>query len=208
VIQGEERLLAAAREEQARRSESPARAILHRVLGTVVPKDDVAVLTLALASVPGRRIEMTVLATAEAPARIRHAFRRAASAFGVHGERAFSLQVALGEAVTNAVEHAYGLELGPVSVRMWCENGVLIMEVEDRGRWRPERDQGRGRGTAIMRALVDRLEIEPREGGTLVRLVTQLDREDFALPGTAAVSSPLIPHIPRRPEDASVQRRD
>jgi len=65
---------------------------------------------------------------------------------------------------------------------MWREDGVLTIEVEDRGQWRPEREERRGRGIVLMRTLVDRVDIDTRSSGTVVRLITSLDRDDGAQP--------------------------
>ena len=42
--------------------------------------------------------------------------------------------------------------------------------ISDEGRWRASRPYGRGRGLAIMRALVDDAQIERRSDGTSVTL--------------------------------------
>ena len=73
----------------------------------------------------------------------------------------------------NAVEHAYGASDGSVEVSVRRAGDAVEAEVRDRGRWR-ERARGgdRGRGEALMRSLVDAVEIERGEGGSRVRLRT------------------------------------
>ena len=51
----------------------------------------------------------------------------------------------------------------------------MFFVVFDRGRWRPAGDyRWRGRGIAIMRALVDDVQIEPSPSGTTVVLRRRL----------------------------------
>ena len=60
--------------------------------------------------------------------------------------------------------------------RVTCvhEDGEVRITVSDEGRWRAARPYGRGRGLAIMRALVDDAQIERHSAGTRVTLVKRL----------------------------------
>lgn len=80
----------------------------------------------------------------------------------------------------NAIEHAYGSAAGLVHLRGWFEGVTLVVEIRDHGRWRPEREEQRGRGVRIMRALSDRLDLNTTATtGTVARL-TLLARPDRA----------------------------
>ncbi|MDN5918148.1 MAG: SpoIIE family protein phosphatase [Pseudonocardia sp.] len=87
------------------------------------------------------------------------------------------LQLTVGEAVTNAIEHAYLGGPGPdgtpgVALRLALSaDGSVEVCVADRGRWRqPPADPGyRGRGIALIRELAEQLVVEPSEEGTEVR---------------------------------------
>ncbi|MCW2765505.1 MAG: regulator of sigma subunit, anti-anti-sigma factor RsbU [Nocardioides sp.] len=87
-----------------------------------------------------------------------------------------ALQHAVGELVTNAVEHAYAgrasPEQGSVQVRFSLgPDGTIEIDVEDRGRWRsPNADARRGRGLAMARGLADELSVERDALGTRARL--------------------------------------
>jgi Histidine kinase-like ATPase domain len=64
------------------------------------------------------------------------------------------LLVAVGEACTNAVEHAYGPDGGTVTVHMELQLPDVLATVRDTGRWRPPRGENRenrGRGGLFMR---------------------------------------------------------
>jgi anti-sigma regulatory factor (Ser/Thr protein kinase) len=76
----------------------------------------------------------------------------------------------VGEAVNNAIEHAYGAAAGLVNLSGWFEGLALVVEIRDHGRLRPEREEKRGHGVRIMRALSDRLDLNTTATGTVVRL--------------------------------------
>jgi anti-sigma regulatory factor (Ser/Thr protein kinase) len=83
--------------------------------------------------------------------------------------------LACSEASANAIEHAYapgetGFELrGERS-----DDDEVQLAVHDWGTWRDPRGVNRGRGLALMEALMDRVEIEAGADGTTVRLARRL----------------------------------
>jgi two-component sensor histidine kinase len=93
----------------------------------------------------------------------------------VDEDTAEAVLLATGEAVSNAVEHAYPPDAeGVVDLTMTSGPGPagLQVSVVDGGRWRPApSDTGfRGRGLAMIRALADLAEITTGSHGTSVRL--------------------------------------
>jgi anti-sigma regulatory factor (Ser/Thr protein kinase) len=84
--------------------------------------------------------------------------------------RAEDVILAAGEAVGNAIEHAYRGDRGVVRLRAYVADRRVVIEVRDSGVWRLAGDPERGRGLGIMRALVDRVSIESTKTGTNVRL--------------------------------------
>jgi len=81
------------------------------------------------------------------------------------------LLVAAGEAISNVIEHAYGLREGLIRLTGKRVGDDLIIEISDNGEWRAPRSEGRGRGIALMRSIVDRADVTAQTGGTTVRLV-------------------------------------
>ncbi|MDQ2588334.1 SpoIIE family protein phosphatase [Saccharothrix yanglingensis] len=83
-----------------------------------------------------------------------------------------SVLIAAGEACANAVEHGHRhTPHDPVRLRAETLVGDLYLSVTDTGRWktpRPDLDQHRGRGVALMRALMQRVTITPGPAGTTV----------------------------------------
>jgi anti-sigma regulatory factor (Ser/Thr protein kinase) len=87
------------------------------------------------------------------------------------------LILAVHEAAANGTQH--GTAADSVSVNAELVEGVVTIEVTDYGRWREPRLNGpdtdeRGRGLAIIRALVNEVTIEAISTGTTVRLLQRV----------------------------------
>jgi anti-sigma regulatory factor (Ser/Thr protein kinase) len=114
---------------------------------------------------------------------LRRALREWLAVAGVGAADAISVQVAVGEATTNAVEHSY-LAAGEIGlVRLSArldDDGVLFVQVADDGRWRPaEEHRGlRGRGFPLMLATMDEVDVRPSGIGTTVRLRLALGQQE------------------------------
>lgn len=84
-----------------------------------------------------------------------------------------ALTLAVNEAATNAIEHAYApAESGIVELACWTEPGVVCIEVSDRGHWR-RRLPGHatdGGGIQVMRRCADVVVIDHDQQGTRVHL--------------------------------------
>lgn len=113
-----------------------------------------------------------------------------------------AVQHAVGEVVTNVVEHAYGADHPhrTVAVRVVQEpSGEMYASVADRGNWRTSQPHPvRGNGLAMATAFVDDLRIDRREHGTTVVVRHRLSRPT---PLLTTVSPGRVP--PRRPEPFS-----
>jgi anti-sigma regulatory factor (Ser/Thr protein kinase) len=109
-----------------------------------------------------------------------------ASAAGFDGSRLADLRLAVSEAVTNAVLHAYGGAPGDVQVTGELGDGALWIRVRDTGRGMRQRREtatpGLGLGLYVIAQLVDGMTLEPRRpGGTDLRM-----RFDLATTSPAA----------------------
>lgn len=54
--------------------------------------------------------------------------------FGVDDDASFAIQLAVDEATTNIIEHAYNGKQGPVQLRCWVEQRNLCVELRDQGK--------------------------------------------------------------------------
>lgn len=121
------------------------------------------------------RLVLRLTADAEAPRIVRSAVRRLALDHGAGHDGAESAALAVSEAVTNVVRHAYAgrAVAGDVCVIAWASNGKLQLEVGDTGRGNdePSPDPGAGLGTSIIEATVEALSVRTTPaGGTHVHM--------------------------------------
>ena len=170
LLEGEGALLAAVAEEAGRPSADAARAILTRTIPGGKPPDDVAIMTLRVLGPEAARLNVSLRATLAAARTLRLGLQQFLAKHRIDPDRASDIQVAVGEAVNNAIEHAYGAAAGLVHLSGWFEGSTRVVEIHDHGRWRPEREERRGHGVRIMRALSDRLDLNTTATGTVVRL--------------------------------------
>jgi len=119
--------------------------------------------------------EQRLPAAAENIARLRHGVTRFAREAGASERLRRKVALAVSEACTNAVVHAYRRgPAGSLAVRAARRGRSLCVEVADDGEGlRPRSESpGVGLGTPLMAILADRLEIadNPDGHGTVVRL--------------------------------------
>ncbi len=136
--------------------------------------DDVAVL---VAHRPDELAAARFTARVDRLAAARHLVRDALLQAGVAVARVDELTVAVGEAMENAVEHAYaGRLFGHVDVAVRADDAELSIEIKDHGTWRGGHGAAnRGMGTPLMRALADEVEITRTPAGTSVTLRVRRD---------------------------------
>jgi serine/threonine-protein kinase RsbW len=100
---------------------------------------------------------------------------RAAADFGLDGPACYDVKLAMSEAVTNAIQHGSSSPKDPIRIIVLAEGPALVFEVIDTGRFVPRvRRRGgelseSGRGLEFMRVLMDDVQLEPGDGGTLMR---------------------------------------
>jgi anti-sigma regulatory factor (Ser/Thr protein kinase)/anti-anti-sigma regulatory factor len=160
--------------------------------GTSGHRDDLTLLAVQRHA-PLGPIELTLPATPVAVTTARVALDRWLAALHADDITVTAIQHAAGEAVTNAVEHAYrgrDGEADAVTVRAELTGrGVAEVVVADRGRWRePVEQPYRGMGLAMANELVEEVHVDRRDTGTVVRLRHRLHRPVPVLRG------PSVPH--------------
>jgi anti-sigma regulatory factor (Ser/Thr protein kinase) len=109
---------------------------------------------------------------------MRKVVRDWAATAGLSGELLEDLQLVVGEAAANAIEHGYRAgEPGSVDVWLTVDGaGTVHGRVRDYGTWRPQpEDPGdRGRGLALIRALAAQVSLNRRSDGTEVAFTMPL----------------------------------
>jgi serine phosphatase RsbU (regulator of sigma subunit)/anti-sigma regulatory factor (Ser/Thr protein kinase) len=169
---GLERLRALAREA------ADLEELCTTVVEQMVPEsrpDDIAI---AAARIPTAPDTLTARWPAEKDALVgmRQLLRRWLRAQGASEDETFDITVATQEACANAVEHAYSPGRRMFAVEASHRNGLVRVVVRDEGRWRPPRGTNRGRGLPLMRALMQRVDIEHGDAGTVVVLEREIGR--------------------------------
>ena len=94
------------------------------------------------------------------------------------------LVLAVNEAASNSIEHAYppGTLDGTVELTFWIEDRGICLQIVDHGTWRdPSRsDSSRGRGILLMQRLMTVAVIDYEGRGTRVRLSMSLPDDGVA----------------------------
>ncbi|MBC3189829.1 SpoIIE family protein phosphatase [Pseudonocardia sp. C8] len=152
--------------------------------GVSVPDDTVVVVARLMP--PPLRVGIDPDPTRLAP--LRRAVAGWASTCGMGPDAVSDLQLTVGEAVTNSIEHAYGsaAERPGIDVELAVvADGSVAARVTDYGRWRPPpADPGyRGRGLALIRELAEDVQIAPSDSGTTVRFRLPATPVDVGAPG-------------------------
>jgi len=151
--------------------------------GLASVEDDVAVLVVRPWEMPFRvRIDADPQHLRDVRARLREWLLQQA----VVEDDVDDVLVSSGEAVANAVEHAYlGHLLGDVDVRAdlrpdaEAKTASLDVRVTDRGSWRrPAAEGPRGNGQKLMRALADDVRVRSDGAGTAVQLRYTVNLEE------------------------------
>ena len=76
--------------------------------------------------------------------------------------------LAVSEAASNAIEHAYGPAVGWFELEAAIEGRDLTVAVRDGGRWRRKPPGAGGRGLGLMARLMDEFQTRRSEQGTEV----------------------------------------
>jgi anti-sigma regulatory factor (Ser/Thr protein kinase) len=157
--------------EAAKSSPAALDAICDHLVDALVgdgrPADDVAVLALQFAGVSRAHLRVRRPAHAAELSPVRRIVSAWLESAGFGAEEIGSIAVAMTEASTNAIEHAYGPADGWFEVEgEILEDGSVGLTVRDGGRWRPKARGGGGRGLALIGRLMDEFEVRRREMGT------------------------------------------
>jgi anti-anti-sigma factor len=144
-----------------------AEELIHRMLDATGPADDVALVAVRLIPAP---LHQRLPARLEELTAIRRTVRTWADAAGLTDDLVNDLQLALGEAAANAIEHAYPPDApGEFIVELARQDtGAIQVAVQDFGAWRdePPDNHHRGRGLRLINSLTTDVKLFPSATGT------------------------------------------
>ncbi len=128
--------------------------------------------TIELPTVTRWRMELQLACEPELIAVARLACATFASQFGFSLDELEDIKLAVSEACTNVIQHAYEDRTGQqFTIRCWTEENSLVIEVRDRGRGLQGEVQSHF-GMKIIQAVMDFVEFQSEEGkGTIVRMM-------------------------------------
>jgi serine phosphatase RsbU (regulator of sigma subunit)/anti-sigma regulatory factor (Ser/Thr protein kinase)/CHASE3 domain sensor protein len=146
--------------------------ILAALLGDQRREDDIALLVLRSPVTARDVFLMKLAATPDSVGRVRERLRAWLDNLDLDPEDQLAVLVAVGEACTNAVEHAYGDRASKLfRVEASVDGEQILCCVTDSGAWKDNAARtARGNGLSIMRELMDTVTIDRRAAGTSITL--------------------------------------
>jgi anti-sigma regulatory factor (Ser/Thr protein kinase) len=149
-------------------------ALCDLVLGSMLEdrpnSDDIAIVVARLSLPLHGALHLNLPARPTQLSHIRRTLRRWLRDQGVADETANEVLIACGEACANAVQHAYDGAPGPLHLDVSRHGGDVVVVVRDEGRWRTPGEREGGWGVALMRSLMDSVEVDHTSEGTAVTL--------------------------------------
>ncbi len=157
--------------ETALRGVKTADEACRRALAELLPsedlRDDVAVVALEHSPLPAE-LSLRLPAEPGVLSKARRMVRHWLRSQGASDSLLTEITIAVSEACTNAIEHAYPPAPATFELEARASDGVVTLIVRDSGRWRAPRGSHRGRGLKMIEAAMDEVEINTGETGTEV----------------------------------------
>ncbi|HXO80232.1 MAG TPA: SpoIIE family protein phosphatase [Mycobacterium sp.] len=164
----------------AYRADLPVGDLCDELLERMAPPggytDDVVVLALRPCHSSARSFATAVPASLEYIAEARHRLRDWISGVDVEPQREADILLAIGEAVTNAIEHGSGSDATKtVSIEAFVRGNTVTATISDAGQWSgdssaSQRSLQRGRGLTMINGLADDVKTSRTPGGTRITL--------------------------------------
>jgi len=146
------------------------------LLGDGAPRDDVAYMAVRMIPLAEEHLHLTMPAEPKTLVAARAIIGRWLTAAGADEQTVHDLQTACHEACANVIEHAYRFREATFEIEGSVADGEIALTIRDTGGWRGAGNPDRGRGFAMMKSLVDDVEVERTDSGTAVTLRRRLKR--------------------------------
>jgi anti-anti-sigma factor len=158
--------------------------------------DDIALLALRADGPPAGALVTGIGADASQLRGLRAELRAWLATVGADAGEVHDVLVAVGEACSNAIEHARVAGGGRIDVRARTRGRDLVVTVRDGGRWRePAAPGDRGHGLRLMRMLAREVKIATAQNGTRVELRFRPGAADAAAAPATAQDVPAAPDV-------------
>jgi|GEM_PF-711939 len=146
--------------------------VLTTTLGAgAVRTDDIALLALRAHGPPAGAFAVSMRGVAEDLRALRRDLRTWLAGAGASVSEAKDVLIAVGEACSNAIEHAGTAAGATIDVRARTGEDELMLTIADRGEWRAATAPAdRGHGLRLMRVLASGMKVASSGGGTRVEL--------------------------------------
>jgi anti-sigma regulatory factor (Ser/Thr protein kinase) len=161
--------------------------IVASLLADRAATDDIAVLTVRTVPLSAERLHLDLPTNPKALGTLRRTVGRWLEPLGASSVESNDIQVSCHEACSNAMEHGYRFREATIDVNAEFDGSEVLLTIADSGGWREKRDSDRGRGLDLIRALMDSVEVEPGDEGTVVRMRKRL-ADPVAPPGELGVA--------------------
>jgi PAS domain S-box-containing protein len=151
------------------------------VLASLVERDvddDIALLALQPVLLAGRPLHLRVPAEPRSLAPLRHTLRRWLREVDAGRQESYEILVACGEACANAIQHPFAARQDILEIDLALRDQDVELVVRDTGTWRSASSGGGGHGLALIRQLMDSVQIQSGPGGTEVQMRRRLRREN------------------------------
>jgi anti-sigma regulatory factor (Ser/Thr protein kinase) len=149
----------------ARSVDELCRLAVERMLPSGSLRDDVAIVAIQNTDIADV-LDLRLPADPKILIEIRHLLRRWLRHHGANDAETLEITLAVSEACTNAIEHAYSPAPAEFTLSASADDGRFTFTISDTGRWRPPQGQDRGRGLTIIRAAMDDVDVNTSDTGT------------------------------------------
>jgi anti-sigma regulatory factor (Ser/Thr protein kinase)/uncharacterized protein YigA (DUF484 family) len=158
-------------------AETVCASVMTELVGSAPPDDDVALLVMR-GNERDDTLDLEFSATPDSLRKIRGTVTSWLTTAGCASDEVGDLVIAVHEACSNVVEHAYGPAGGSIFVRLAALLPDLLVTVRDTGSWRPPRGTHRGRGKRLMEHCCDELHIDHGADGTVVTIRRRMSGQE------------------------------
>ena len=139
--------------------------------GEGVRRDDIALLALRAHGPPAGAFTAAIRGDTEDLSALRADLRTWLAGVGTTHAEANDVLIAIGEACSNAIEHAGAGDGATIDVRARATGRDVAVSIGDSGVWRAATEQGdRGHGLRLMRVLSTGMKVATAESGTRVEM--------------------------------------